>query len=819
MNRRQLLPLILLALAISPALAHWDDHGELPDWARRGYCEWGHGANVNGRIKWGGNGFGVDVPNINLLLYCGRNLMQTISYLDDEAKRIGEGAGVKRQPYICSKTIWWRSEFPKAPQLEKCTIVKPDGTRVLLYNNPERYGGCYSSPIWLDYMKQRVDSLMSDKKSGQVHSIFFDNASDYDCYCADCQAGFRVWSRERYGQEMDLMDCPKTPEGRAAKAIFDADVAVRFFKAIKQYLAEKYSPNILISPNISVGYGWSSYLVNQGATDLVMIEEGFTFPPVDSTVLKYKLGLAASHGKTTGQLLGLSQTLRRVRALALDKNNEMGILESFVYPEEHKLSLAEAMATGGTCQVSFALREQKITANNEPYQVQNREAIHQYAEFHRQHLPLFDLAQPSAKVAVVHSVMTELCLRSTRSALAEATRTLQRVGIPYEVLIEEDLTPEQLAGYKLLVMPEVRLLNRDRCAAVEQWLERGGALVQLGSLAQADELDRAYAPEQVPALGKLPQGDPQPLGRGHAWRPRQGLDEVKAADLLAQLQRMAGPLEHIRVPGVASRSDAGTRVFCNLLQSHDGKTRMAHLVNSAVTYDLPPSGDVQDDDGTSEARTFLASTQSRLRKVLLTPDPAKMTGQVLKFFGTTCGIASDAFSLVISLNGQDIKTFKGSELNEAGWFEAPVPAGLLRPENEVIFRAEGKPSGHPDWVAIRLDTNAATRRTWWSNDSGQTWTQDDISLDPGMQQGEALVRLGPPQDPSKLARPEDFMGKLHVHPARQVDVFLQAGPKPPVGVFRTPEGVAQRVTPIVREGLAVYRVPEVYLYGMLTLPR
>ena len=139
--------------------AHWLDHQELPEWARRGYCQWGHGANINGRIHWTENGYGVDLPNIHLIRYCGRNLMQTITYLDEEARRVGESAGVRRQPYICSKTIWWRNEFPKAPQLERCTILKPDGTRVLLYNNPERYGGCYSSPIWLDYVKQRVDSL------------------------------------------------------------------------------------------------------------------------------------------------------------------------------------------------------------------------------------------------------------------------------------------------------------------------------------------------------------------------------------------------------------------------------------------------------------------------------------------------------------------------------------------------------------------------------------------------------------------------------------------------------------------------------------
>jgi len=246
---------------------------------------------------------------------------------------------------------------------------------------------------------------------------------------------------------------------------------------------------------------------------------------------------------------------------------------------------------------------------------------------------------------------------------------------------------------------------------------------------------------------------------------------------------------------------------------------MAHVTNSDFTYDLPPTGDVQDDDGASEARTYLASTTSRVRKVLLTPDPARLAGQSLKFMAATCGAATDAFSLVVSLNGQDIRTFKGSELNEATWFEAPVPPGLLRPENEIIFRVEGKPSGHPDWVALRIDTNATSRRSWWSNDSGNTWTQDDLGLDPGAQRGEVLVRLGPAEDPNKVAQPADFMGKLHVHPARDVVVLLQTRARPPVATWETPEGVSQKITPQMQGGLAAYRVPEVAIYGMLTLAR
>jgi len=804
---RLLLPALLLAGA---AFAHWTDHPDQPDWARRGYCQWGHGANVDGKIKWIVSGFGVDVPDAKLLLDCGRNLQQTIAYLSDEARAIGEGGGIKRQPYICSKTIWWRSEFPKAPQLGKCVIVNKDGTRVLLYNNPERYGGCYSSPIWLEYMKGRVDEMMTHQNMGTIHSIFFDNASDYDCYCPDCRARFKVWSREKYGQELDLGTLDKDPNGRFLKQTFDADVAVEFFHNVKAYIAQKYSPDILISPNISIGYGWSDYLVNHGATDLVMIEEGFSLPPTDSTVLKYKLGLAASHGKTTGQLLGLSELLRRERALVLDKNNEMGIQESFVYPEEHKLALAEAAATGGTDIISFALREQKITANDAPYQVQMREAIHQYTQFQKQHLAWWERAQPGAKVAVVHSIMTQLQDRSP-TALRATCEALGRAGVPYEILVEEDLTPEQLAQYQLVILPRVRLLNRDKAETLLRYVQQGGAIVRTGDLALADELARPYATEALPEITQIAANETRIIGKGKLWNcSKPKLEELKPAEIVEALEAVAGPLE-CRV------ETQSPRVFASLLKSADGKTRTVHLVNSNCVYDALPSKDLRDDSGTPGARSFLGATNTRMKKVLLVPDLAAAKGFGLRFFGSTCGIASDKFSLVVSLNGQAIKTYKGSELNEGGWFETPIPDGLLKPENEVVFEATGAPNGHPDWFAIKIDTGATTGRSYWSEDDGKTWTKDDLSLDQGTQQGEFMVRLGPAGDPSALAKPEDFMGKMHVRPAKDVRVLVRTS-KALTARLVSPDGPEQTLKPTIEKGYAVYRVPEVYLYSVLVLP-
>ncbi len=793
------------------APADWLDHSELPDWARRGYCRWGHGANIDGRIKWTPNGYGLDVPNVELLLYCGRNLQQTIGYLDPEARRLGEGAGIKRQPYICSKTIWWRSEFLKAPQLEDCTILKPDGSRVLLYSNPERYGGCYRNAIWLEYVKGRIDGLMANQEPGEVHSIFFDNCMNYDCHCPVCREQFKAYTQERFGEQMDLSRPQDFPNIRFAKYLFDADGAVEFFQQIKAYLDDKHGEDILISPNISVGYGWSSYLVNRGATELVFCEEGASFPPHQSTVLKYKAGLAVSHGMTVGQLLGLPNPLNRTRALALDERNEGGILESFVYPEEHQLALAEALACDGTCVVSFALREQKITANDAPYQVQNRDAIHAYSEFGRQHGAWYDLAQPGARVAVVHSTISSLADRAHWKSCARVCELLGSGGIPYEVLCEDDLTLEQLAGYELLLVPHVPQMAVEDARVIAAWVAGGGLLAVTGNAATTDELNRPYPEGAAPEWTRVAPGEPQRIGEGLVWRTELRTDYLPPDSLAAGVLQHFGPLE-CRV------STASPKLFANILRSADGSVRTVHLINSDYVYEMPPSADIKDDDGSPEARSFFANTRWRARKVLLVDDPARAQGMALKFFGRTCGIATDGFAMVVSLNGQDIATLKGSELNQAGWFSVPVPEGLIRQTNEVVFRATGSPNGHPDWFALGVDTHAQTRRSSWSTDEGATYTEEDLGEDPGAQTGEFTVRFGQPEAPDAVAKPEDFMGRLHVRPAADVDVMIRADGQMPVAVLYSPDGPQMTIAPTVADGYATYRVPRVYIYSVLEVP-
>ena len=70
-----------------------------------------------------------------------------------------------------------------------------------------------------------------------------------------------------------------------------------------------------------------------------------------------------------------------------------------------------------------------------------------------------------------------------------------------------------------------------------------------------------------------------------------------------------------------------------------------------------------------------------------------------------------------------------------------------------------------------------------------------------------------PVDPAYVAEVDAW------HEGRIARLTDETGWLTLVGLHPLPEGVSLQIAPTLREGLAVYRVPEVYLYGMLTLPQ
>ncbi|NOZ21153.1 MAG: hypothetical protein GXP25_08690 [Planctomycetes bacterium] len=775
-------------------LADWQDHDGYPDWCRRGAVRWAHGFEKMG------------TPQVKLILYCGQNLKQSGRFADEAARELARSEGLKFQPYICSKTIRWKRLFPQFPQLEKCTCLGPDGKRRLMYANPERYAGCYNNPIWLDYIKMRIKETIDKKRPA---SIFFDNVNFYDCHCDLCRDKFKKYTAEKFGVPMDLSKPKEHPNFQYAKALFQADSTYDFFDKVKAYI-RTLDPNVVISPNFHVGGAWTTYLTMRGTPDIVFYEEGHSFPPFTHQVIGYKVGLAASHGKVVGQLLGLPPTVANERALRWSKHWEIAIREAFTYPEEYKLATAEGAACNGTFIPSFCIREQNIYVSDDPHQKEVQEALHDYNAFLKNKKGLYKLAQPGSNIAVLHSIYSRLADRKGYWRDFKRTcRALMDAGIPYEVIIEDDLKSGGLKPYNALLLPPTPVLSKDEAKAILDYAKGGNGIVVLGKLARADRLNRAYSEADLPDLATLPTEERQSLGEGRAWTPAAPLDQMPVEELVRGIEFAAGGIEY-RI------SPPSKTLFVNALKTSDGGATSIHLVNYDFTYKPRSTGDVADDDNFSEARTYLANTKWRARKILMVKDPASIKEPFVRFFGGTPGAD---FQLVISFNGQDIKTFPGCDLRETAWHEAPVPKGLLKEKNEIVLRVTGNPDHNPDYFNLMVDTTAKTRRSEWSTDEGKTFTTDDISPDMDTQTGEYMVRLSDGSQKERTVKSSDLMGLLQVNPTGRIEVIVRVkADKAPTAMLISPDDKPILIHPQIKGDQAVYAVPNVYIYSVLVIP-
>jgi len=108
------------------------------------------------------------------------------------------------------------------------------------------------------------------------------------------------------------------------------------------------------------------------------------------------------------------------------------------------------------------------------------------------------------------------------------------------------------------------------------------------------------------------------------------------------------------------------------------------------------------------------------------------------------GKSTGAYSLSVKVNGREIKRYPRGLRGNARWhsviLEGPAREAIRDVgEAEVTFSLSGAPNPETDYVTFYGDAAVASRNS--SLFDGADWTQDDLSEQPGDQQGEFYVRL------------------------------------------------------------------------------
>jgi hypothetical protein len=546
--------LILATFLCCSALASsWRVHDDLPAWLHRGNLRWVQAGASNMEqaqamvdqgfnLLWGG--YGTSDP-------------QLIDFL--------VANGVHRTTYLCSTSLFWNPNekehlFAQFPPLLQGTVMERDGTRKVIYANPwdrdgstHRFAGCRLSPQYLEYQQRRMElfaqggqpfpehpvySKMQSEPVAPLHVYFLDNPFFLKCYCPVCQQAWATYCRERFGTLVSDPETSGDERIRNAWDFFWLDANAKYISNLKQY-ANGMTPRRFIAPNWLHGYPEYYYLMEHSDPEIVLVELGGGGErPWGRSDFSYKLASAATDGKALVNIWCFPAARPR-----LDLRKPALPFIGGQMPRSGYITTAEAAA----CLSSY-LTQGPV----------------QFNKFLKGYRRLYANAQPAAPVALVYSTNTELWRRRVRHVdplkflgpdwwigmdytptahVKHFSDRLSDLGVPYDVIVDRQLTPEQLASYRCVILPDVQCITTEGARALRRFvsdggkviigenfglrdregnpLSRGDALRQGGGLATADRLIVIRPDRQMVLEHYLPDGGegriavaPSSVGKG-----------------------------------------------------------------------------------------------------------------------------------------------------------------------------------------------------------------------------------------------------------------------------------------------------------------
>ncbi len=278
------------------------------------------------------------------------------------------------------------------------------------------------------------------------------------CGCEHCRNGWATYSEKVFGERKDF------PKGALhLKNIIDRVFlswrieALHLFMEKIQQAGRKQNPLFKVILNCNADNPCMSYLLLQGmlqpTSELGQISAGD-----ESSIYLYRMIDSISRDSLFSQFNGPTQYL----------------------PEyKYKTALAEAFAGGGA--LMLAVKNEAMDGINRDFTtflVENRNA--------------FSGSVSDAETAILFSWRDHTFLQSEpmirtdrmlwrRNSARRAAALLASNGIPFDYLcIENGLKAADLLPYKVLVAPELKLLDDGHAALIRDFIRKGGKLLCLG---------------------------------------------------------------------------------------------------------------------------------------------------------------------------------------------------------------------------------------------------------------------------------------------------------------------------------------------------
>lgn len=326
------------------------------------------------------------------------------------------------------------------------------------------YMSCLLNPNWQNWEKYITAAYANAGYDGVFADLFpYIQGQGLLCGCQYCKDAWKTYSTQRFGQERPFptgnID-PRTTDGREffqfrLNALYD-------FIELLQDVGREINPSFVVLLNTNIDNPCVAYCITQGMAQ----------PISELGQFNAKLGtdISGMYLYRAGEAM--------TRESVLSQYNNTGNLTL----DQYRTSLIEAFAGGGGMM---------LAAKNDALQDVNID----FTEYLRGNNEFYTDTTSAADVAVLYSwrdhtflqygtsIKTTEKMTWEKNAARRASAALAEEGVAFDYLFveSEDFT-RKLANYRVIVAPQLSLLEDSHAAALKAYVENGGKLLVLGEL-------------------------------------------------------------------------------------------------------------------------------------------------------------------------------------------------------------------------------------------------------------------------------------------------------------------------------------------------
>jgi len=395
---------------------------------------------------------------------------------------------IKVIAYMSMTNIFWEEMFKSEPASKDWIQIDEEGKPVpygaaYYINEPTRYLACLNHPSWQEYLLRRLDIALDANLDG----IMYDNQWTA-CYCYRCKEEFKKFTKEQFGQSLELPSYKEITEGEERVRIIYWKYMNYIFDKIYAFVynrVQNYNPKFFIYGNFNSLYGTFALPHN----NVISTEDGIEPGIIDGKLVTNIGLLKCLYGASKGIMpIGVEYARGRGRGKLEKFIPSRGVGSSRFTPMEpikHKLSMAEAAAYGASYEITpegYLLNDLFF---NKPESLENWETIASYNKFFLEHKFFFTNMEPLDFIGVL--LNDGIPMKGNDFHRIKLLSQLGIAKIPFGVIYDKDLNSELLSRYQVLLLPNTKILTDQQISIISEYAKRGHKIIATGETGIYDE--------------------------------------------------------------------------------------------------------------------------------------------------------------------------------------------------------------------------------------------------------------------------------------------------------------------------------------------